>query len=136
MVPGHEIIGKVVEIGDNVTSVEIGDNVAVGNMLDSCRQCKSCQKANEQYCLNGGPTWTYNSKERVNVNERYLYPEGEATYGGYSANIICTEPFVFKLPPNMDLATSAPLLFAVITVYYPLKHYKIGKGHKVDRKST
>jgi uncharacterized zinc-type alcohol dehydrogenase-like protein len=132
LVPGHEIIGVVEEIGTNVTEFQIGDYVAVGNMTDSCMHCKNCHNNQEQYCLQGGPTWVYNGRERLdNKGGRYLKPEGARTYGGYSKNIIVQEHFVFKLPDNLDLARSAPLLCAGITMYSPLKHHKIGKGHKV-----
>jgi uncharacterized zinc-type alcohol dehydrogenase-like protein len=131
IVPGHEIIGIVQDIGCNVSKFNIGDEVAIGNMTDSCQHCEKCEKGDEQYCLSGGPTWTYNSKERVNEKGRTLKPVGQKTYGGYSTLIVSQEKFVFKLPYNLDLARSAPLLCAGITMYYPLKHWKIGKGHKV-----
>lgn len=132
LVPGHEIIGIVEDIGDNVTTLKIGEHVAVGNMVDSCQHCINCSKSKEQYCLNGGPTWVYNSKERVNRDgSRTLRPEGDITYGGYSSKIVAQEKFVFKLPDGLNLAKSAPLLCAGITMYYPLKTHKIGKGFVV-----
>ena len=129
LIPGHEVIGLVSDIGDGVSKFEIGDAVAIGNMTDSCQHCEKCKKKDEQYCLNGGPTWTYNSKERLTENGgRSLKPQGQKTYGGYSTKIVAQEGFVFKLPDNLDLARSAPLLCAGITMFYPLKKFKIGKG--------
>jgi D-arabinose 1-dehydrogenase-like Zn-dependent alcohol dehydrogenase len=145
LVPGHEIIGKVEAIGDKVTQFNIGDAVAIGNMTDSCRICANCQKSAEQYCLNDGPTWVYNSNERITAEGgRTLRPEdgnlgkpaNERTFGGYSSRIVAQEAFVFKLPANLSkddqsLARSAPLLCAGITMYYPLKFWGMGKGHKI-----
>ena len=135
MVPGHEIVGEVIEIGANVVEVKIGDKVAIGNMTDSCQQCMPCSKGKEQYCANGGPTWTYNSRERIiDEKTRTLRPEGDRTFGGYSSSIVAQEKFVLKLPENLvrsDLARCAPLLCAGITVYAPLKQWKIGKDCKV-----
>lgn len=131
LIPGHEIIGIVEDVGIKVSKVVIGDRAAIGNMVDSCMHCAKCQKGDEQYCLNGGPTWTYNSRERVTKQGRTLRPEGERTFGGYSTKIVSNEDFVLKLPVNLDLAASAPLLCAGITMFYPLKHFRIGKGHKV-----
>ncbi len=131
LVPGHEIVGVVENIGSKVTNVIIGDHVAIGNMTDSCQLCTNCILSKEQYCLNGGPTWTYNSKERINENGRSLRPSGKPTYGGYSGRIVSQEKFVFKLPDSLDLAKSAPLLCAGITMYHPLKKWNIGKNHTV-----
>jgi uncharacterized zinc-type alcohol dehydrogenase-like protein len=132
LIPGHEIIGIVTQIGSKVTTLKVDDRVAIGNMTDSCQQCINCQKSAEQYCLNDGPTWVYNSNERVDEKGgRFLKPVGAPTFGGYSSYIVAQEPFVFKLPDNLYVPEAAPLLCAGITMFYPLKHWKIGKGHKV-----
>lgn len=127
MVPGHEIIGTVEAIGAKVKEFTIGDKVAVGNMLDSCQECSACNKYQEQYCSNDGPTWTYNSREREIHGQRTLEPLGTATYGGYSTHIVCKSYFVFKLPTGMFKAGAAPLLCAGITMYNPLSKIPAGK---------
>ena len=132
IIPGNEIVGIVANIGGHVTKFQIGDKVGVGSMVDSCRHCKNCNRGQEQYCLNGGPTWTYNSKERLSETEgRTLKLLGEVTYGGYSTMIVVQEHFVFKLPDNLDLARSAPLLTAGIAIYYPLRYWNIGRNSKI-----
>jgi uncharacterized zinc-type alcohol dehydrogenase-like protein len=120
-VPGHEIVGKVSAIGNKVTKLKVGDNAAVGCLVDSCRTCASCKKDLEQYCLNGF-TGTYNGREK------YL---GNQTFGGYSEKIVVEEHFVLKVPKNLDLAATAPLLCAGITTWSPLRHWKVGKESKV-----
>ena len=120
-VPGHEIVGRVVRVGDHVTKFKVGDAAAVGCMVDSCRQCDYCQEGLEQYCEVGN-TGTYNSPDK------YL---GTQTYGGYSESIVVDEAFVLRVPEHLDLAATAPLLCAGITTYSPLKHWKVGRGHKV-----
>ncbi|MBX7172923.1 MAG: NAD(P)-dependent alcohol dehydrogenase [Pyrinomonadaceae bacterium] len=121
MVPGHEIVGKVVKVGNAVTKFKIGDLAAVGCMVDSCRTCENCQNGLEQYCLKGGAP-TYNGFEMDRKTP---------TYGGYSNTIVTNEDFVLKVPEKLDLAATAPLLCAGITTYSPLKHWKVGKGHKL-----
>ncbi len=121
MVPGHEIVGIVKEIGAKVEKFKVGDHVGVGVMVDSCQKCSSCQEHLEQYCEKGNVS-TYNGKD---------YHTGEMTYGGYSNNIVVREEFVLSLPGNLDLAASAPLLCAGITTYSPLKHWKVGSGSEV-----
>ena len=124
VVPGHEIVGKVVKVGNEVKGFKIGDYAAVGCMVDSCRTCSSCQENLEQYCEKG-MTLTYNSPDKHN---------GKATYGGYSENIVVDEKFVLHLPKEFkesDLPGVAPLLCAGITTYSPLRHWKIGKGSQV-----
>lgn len=121
MVPGHEIVGTVVAVGDEVTKFKVGDLAAVGCMVDSCRVCENCQDGLEQYCLKGA-SLTYNSTEQDRVTP---------TYGGYSNTIVTNEDFVLKISDKLDLAATAPLLCAGITTYSPLKHWKIGKGHKI-----
>ncbi|WP_298224974.1 NAD(P)-dependent alcohol dehydrogenase [Flavobacterium sp.] len=120
-VPGHEIVGKVTSVGSEVTKLKVGDFAAVGCLVGSCGTCSSCEKDLEQYCLNG---WvgTYNSADK------YL---GGMTYGGYSEKVVVEEHFVLKVPANLDLAATAPLLCAGITTWSPLRHWKVGKGSKV-----
>jgi alcohol dehydrogenase (NADP+) len=120
-VPGHEIIGKVTRTGSGVTKLKVGDNAAVGCLVDSCRTCSSCKNDLEQYCLNG---WvgTYNSLDKHT---------GVMTYGGYSEKVVVDEKFVLKVPANLDLAATAPLLCAGITTWSPLRHWNVGKGSKV-----
>jgi uncharacterized zinc-type alcohol dehydrogenase-like protein len=120
-VPGHEIVGRVVETGGAVKKFKEGDLVAVGCMVDSCRTCPSCQAGLEQYCANL-PTFTYN------FPDEHL---GGVTYGGYSDSIVVDEAFVLRVPSTLDPAGAAPLLCAGITTYSPLRHWKVGKGQKV-----
>ncbi|HYF02017.1 MAG TPA: NAD(P)-dependent alcohol dehydrogenase [Patescibacteria group bacterium] len=120
-VPGHEIVGRVVSVGSQVSKFTTGDLAAVGCMVDSCRECEHCAEGLEQYCERGN-TATYNSPDK------YL---GTQTYGGYSESIVVDESFVLKVPENLDLAAVAPLLCAGITTYSPLKHWNVGPGHKV-----
>ncbi len=120
-VPGHEIVGKVVSVGSDVTQYKAGDIAAVGCMVDSCQTCDSCKKDLEQYCLTGF-TGTYNSKDK------HL---GGRTFGGYSQTIVVDEHFVLKVPEHLDLGAVAPLLCAGITTWSPLRHWKVGKGSKV-----
>ncbi|TGD58168.1 NAD(P)-dependent alcohol dehydrogenase [Flavobacterium humi] len=120
-VPGHEIVGKVTRVGSGVTKVKAGDFAAVGCLVDSCRTCDSCKQDLEQYCLNGF-TGTYNGKDK------HL---GGTTFGGYSEKVVVDEHFVLKVPANLDLAGTAPLLCAGITTWSPLRHWKVGKGSKV-----
>ncbi|MEO5926796.1 MAG: NAD(P)-dependent alcohol dehydrogenase [Bryobacteraceae bacterium] len=117
MVPGHEIVGRVTAVGKNVTKFQVGDQAAVGCIIDSCRTCSSCQRGLEQYCL-ASPTFTYN-----NANP--------ATYGGYSENIVVDQDFVLKVSDKLNPAAAAPLVCAGITTYSPLRHWKVGPGQKV-----
>lgn len=121
MVPGHEIIGKVVKVGSKVTKFKKGDTVGVGCMVDSCRVCKECKQGLEQYCENGA-TYTYNSRDKKT---------GQETYGGYSNTIVVTENFVLKIPDNLDPKTSAPLLCAGITTYSALRHWNVQPGQRI-----
>jgi len=121
LVPGHEIIGKVVSVGDKVTAFKPGQMVGVGCIVDSCRHCDACQEGLEQYCKES-PTFTYNSSDRH---------DGLTTYGGYSERIVVSDKFVLRMPEGLDPASAAPLLCAGITTWSPLRHWKIGKGHKV-----
>lgn len=120
-VPGHEIVGKVVHVGAHVSSLKVGDHAAVGCMVDSCRKCQYCREDLEQYC-EAGNTGTYNSPDP------HL---GTHTYGGYSESIVVNEAFVLRVPDNLDLAATAPLLCAGITTYSPLRHWNVGPRKKV-----
>jgi uncharacterized zinc-type alcohol dehydrogenase-like protein len=120
-VPGHEIVGKVTAVGAHVTKFTVGDLAAIGCMVDSCRECEQCKNDLEQFC-DASPTYTYNSPDK------HL---GGRTFGGYSENIVVDEHFVLRVPNNLDLAATAPLLCAGITTYSPLKQWKVGPGSKV-----
>jgi uncharacterized zinc-type alcohol dehydrogenase-like protein len=120
-VPGHEIVGRITKIGEEVTKFKVGDLAAVGCMVDSCGHCESCKHDLEQYCLNGF-TGTYNGKD-VHL--------GGHTFGGYSQKVVVTEGFVLKVPENLDLAAVAPLLCAGITTWSPLRHWNVGPNSKV-----
>ncbi len=121
MVPGHEIVGRVVKVGAHVGKLKVGDLAGVGCMVDSCRQCPACQEDLEQYCAEGA-TLTYNDHERGN---------DKLTFGGYSDLIVVEERFVVKIPNSLDLKAVAPLLCAGITTYSPLRHWNVGPGQKV-----
>ncbi|HEU5078807.1 MAG TPA: NAD(P)-dependent alcohol dehydrogenase [Opitutaceae bacterium] len=119
-VPGHEIIGRVTAVGSDVKKFKVGDTVGVGCLVDSCRTCPECRAGLEQFCPE--MVMTYGS------TDKYL---GTPTYGGYSQTIVVTEDFVLRIPGNLDLAATAPLLCAGITTYSPLRHWKVGPGQKV-----
>jgi uncharacterized zinc-type alcohol dehydrogenase-like protein len=120
-VPGHEIVGRIVSAGAHVKKFKIGDIVGVGCIVDSCRECQYCKEGLEQFC-EPGMTGTYNSPD-VHL--------GATTYGGYSESIVVDEQYVLRIPQNLDLAATAPLLCAGITTYSPLKHWNIGPGKRV-----
>lgn len=122
VVPGHEIIGSVVEIGKNVSGFKKGNLVGVGCLVDSCKECDQCKGHLEQYCENGA-TFTYNSVDR--------HIEGQRTYGGYSNEIIVDKEFVLRIPESIDAAAAAPLLCAGITTWSPLRHWNVKNGDKV-----
>jgi len=121
IVPGHEIVGKVTKVGNHVTKFKVGDIAAVGCMVDSCRNCAPCKDGLEQFC-EPGMTQTFNSPDK------HL---GGMTFGGYSDSIVVDESFVLRVPENLDLAATAPLLCAGITTYSPLRHWNVGPGKKV-----
>ena len=121
MVPGHEIVGKVLSVGSNVTKFKVGDLAGVGVMVDSCKTCKTCAQDLEQYCEEGF-VGTYNNKERNSDN---------ITMGGYSTKIVVDEYYTFKIAPSLPLAAVAPLLCAGITTYSPLVYAGVKKGMKV-----
>ncbi|WOC28801.1 NAD(P)-dependent alcohol dehydrogenase [Pseudoalteromonas sp. N1230-9] len=120
MVPGHEIIGRVLKVGEGVTKFIVGQSVGVGCLVDSCRECGSCEHHQEQYCDEFVPT--YGSRDRH---------DGTLTFGGYSDKIVVSERFVLSIPENLNLAGAAPLLCAGITMYSPLKRWNISAGKKV-----
>jgi alcohol dehydrogenase (NADP+) len=119
-VPGHEIVGRVTKVGPGVTKFQVGDLAAVGCMVDSDGTCPECKEGLEQFCPNF--TLTYNFPDKRS---------GGVTYGGYSDSIVVTERFVLKVPTNLDLAGTAPLLCAGITTFSPLHHWGVTKGKKV-----
>ncbi|MDO5609125.1 MAG: NAD(P)-dependent alcohol dehydrogenase [Capnocytophaga sp.] len=121
LVPGHEIVGRVTSVGSAVTGFKPGDLAAVGCIVDSCRHCEHCQEGEEQYC-DSGVTFSFNSPDTIS---------GGMTYGGFSKTYVCDEKYVLKMPPFNDLAASAPLLCAGITVYSPLKHWNAGPGKRI-----
>ena len=121
LVPGHEIVGRVASVGAQVSRFKPGDLVGVGCLVDSCQHCAACEQGLEQYCKEI-PTFTYNSRDRR---------DGMMTYGGYSERIVVNDKFVLRIPEGVDPKAAAPLLCAGITTWSPLRHWKIGKGHKV-----
>jgi alcohol dehydrogenase (NADP+) len=121
MVPGHEIVGRVTDVGSEVNRYKAGDAVAVGCMVDSCQHCDQCRKGEEQLCREGN-TQTYNDKDRIT---------GERTYGGYSKHLVVREEFVLRVPEGLDIARTAPLLCAGITTYSPPRTWKAGPGSRV-----
>lgn len=121
MVPGHEIVGRISRVGDEVTSWKVGDTVGVGCFVDSCRECEACKAGEQQYCERG-MTATYNGYER----------DGKTpTYGGYSTRITVDEHYVLGIPESIPLERAAPLLCAGITTYSPLRHFGVKAGDDV-----
>ncbi|PWT70772.1 MAG: hydroxyacid dehydrogenase [Bacteroidetes bacterium] len=121
LVPGHEMVGIVKEIGDKVSKFKVGDTVGIGCLVDSCRECENCKQDLEQYCVNG-PSFTYISPEKHGDG---IIP------GGYSNQIVCDEDFVLRVANHLPLERVAPLLCAGITTYSPLRRSNVGKGQKV-----
>jgi uncharacterized zinc-type alcohol dehydrogenase-like protein len=120
MVPGHEIVGRIIDIGDEVTRFQIGNHAGVGVMVDSCGTCPDCSTQHEHFC-SVSPVQTYGSIGR----------DGLTTYGGYSNVIVVDEKFTHLISDKLDLAGAAPLLCAGITTYSPLRKWKVGIGHKL-----
>ena len=120
VVPGHEIVGVVAEVGSAVTTHRVGDRVGVGCMVNSCGHCANCLGGDEQYCLNG-MVGTYAATDR----------DGSTTQGGYSTHVVVDAGFVLRVPDGIDSAAAAPLLCAGITTYSPLRHWGAGPGKKV-----
>lgn len=121
LVPGHEMVGRVTGVGEDVEQFAVGDIVAVGTIVDSCRVCDPCERKLESYCL-AYPTTTYDGIDRI---------DGSRTRGGYSDYYVADERFVHPIPPGLDLAGTAPLLCAGITTYSPLRHWGAGPGKTV-----
>jgi uncharacterized zinc-type alcohol dehydrogenase-like protein len=120
-VPGHEIVGRVTNVGANVTRFKAGDLAGIGCLVDSCQQCNNCKQGLEQYCEEVA-TQTYNGVDRVDKT---------ITKGGYSNKIVASEKFVLSISDKLPVEGVAPLLCAGITTYSPLRYWKVGKGHKV-----
>lgn len=121
LVPGHEIVGRVTKVGNEVTKFKVGDLAGVGCIVDSCRKCDHCHEGEEQFCENG---WTvvFNSPDKKH---------GGITYGGFSESIVVDENYVVHVPETLDLPSAAPILCAGITVYSPLKHWNAGPGKNI-----
>jgi uncharacterized zinc-type alcohol dehydrogenase-like protein len=121
LVPGHEIVGRVTAVGNDVTLFKVGDSVAVGCMVDSCQHCDQCHHGEEQYCREG-MTPTYGGLDRLTK---------EITQGGYSKHVVVRQEFVLSVPAGLDLSRAAPLLCAGITTYSPLRTWNVGPGSRV-----
>ena len=121
IVPGHEIVGRVIDVGPAVSRHRVGDHVAVGCLVDSCLSCDQCYNGEEQLCRNGG-TFTYGARDRISR---------EYTQGGYSRHLVVREEFCLRVPESLDLARAAPLLCAGITTYSPLRTWNVGPGSRV-----
>ncbi|MGQ0667632.1 MAG: NAD(P)-dependent alcohol dehydrogenase [Nitrospiraceae bacterium] len=120
MVPGHEIVGTVTQVGQAVRTFRVGDRAGVGCFVDSCRTCRACREGLEQYC-EAGMVLTYNGYDK----------HGRITQGGYSTQIVVDENYVLRIPRTLSPAGTAPLLCAGITTYSPLRHWGVGKYHKL-----
>lgn len=123
MVPGHEIVGRVAAVGENVTKFKVGDLAGVGTMLNSCGECEHCKGGEEMFCDERKTVYTYNSRD--------VFHNNEITMGGYSNNIVVNERFVVKIPQGADLKRIAPLLCAGITTYSPIRFSNVKKGDHV-----
>lgn len=121
VVLGHEIVGRVTKVGKEDLKYNIDDLIAVGCLVDSCRTCSNCQKDMEHYCLNGF-TITYGGADK------HL---GGSISGGYSEKIVVDQSFVLKVPENVDAAAMAPVICAGVSVWSPLRHWKVEEGSKV-----
>ncbi|KAG1441727.1 hypothetical protein G6F57_018627 [Rhizopus arrhizus] len=121
IVPGHEIVGRVTQVGAGVSKFRVGDHVAVGCMVDSCQHCDQCDEGHEQFCREG-LVGTYSGLDRIT---------GDATQGGYAKHLIVREEFVLSIPEGLDLSRGAPLLCAGITTYSPLRTWNIQHGSRV-----
>jgi uncharacterized zinc-type alcohol dehydrogenase-like protein len=133
-VPGHEVVGRVTRIGEEVTAHKVGDMVGVGCMIDSCRECEPCRHGEENYC-EGGNSWlaTYNGP----MVPAAQAPDGDNmygqdnTFGGYSSMLVVREDFVLKIPVGLQPEVAAPILCAGVTTYSPMKHFGVKAGDKV-----
>ena len=121
IVPGHEIVGRVIAVGADVSRYQVGDHVAVGCMVDSCMECDQCHRGEEQLCRQG-MVGTYAGADRIS---------GAPTQGGYSKHLVVREEFCLRMPEGLDLERAAPLLCAGITTWSPLRHWNIGPGSRV-----
>nr|UGB90601.1 cinnamyl alcohol dehydrogenase [Sinopodophyllum hexandrum] len=113
MVPGHEVVGEVLEVGSDVTAFTVGQKVGVGCIVGSCKQCSSCKSKIEQYC--NKRIWSYND----------VYVDGKPTQGGFAGAMVVDQKFVVKIPQGLEPEQAAPLLCAGLTVYSPLRHYNL-----------
>ncbi len=120
MVPGHEIVGTISQVGSMVTRFHVGETAGVGCFVDSCRTCGPCREGSEQYC-DAGMLFTYSGLDK----------SGQVTQGGYSTQIVVDEQYVLQIPSSLSPAGAAPLLCAGITTYSPLRHWGVGKYHKL-----
>ncbi|MCE9536399.1 MAG: NAD(P)-dependent alcohol dehydrogenase [Nitrospirae bacterium] len=120
MVPGHEIVGRISRVGSMVTRFHVGETAGVGCFVDSCRTCPACREGSEQYC-EAGMLLTYSGRDK----------DGQVTQGGYSTQIVVNENYVLRIPATLSPAGAAPLLCAGITTYSPLRHWGVGKYHKL-----
>ncbi len=121
MVPGHEMVGTVSHVGSAAAAFQVGDRVGVGCFVDSCRECRACTAGEEQYC-ESHVSWSYNGTEQ---------DQKTPTYGGYSNHIVVDQRYVLRIPAALTPERAAPLLCAGITTYSPLRHWKVGKGHRL-----
>lgn len=121
IVPGHEMMGEVVELGKGATEFKVGDQVLIGTIVDSCRVCEPCKQEMESYCREF-PTLTYDGKDRV---------DGSRTRGGYSESYVADKKFVYHVPKGLKIESAAPLMCAGITVFSPLRHWEVGPGKVV-----
>lgn len=121
VVPGHEIIGRVVAVGEGATRHAVGDTVAVGTMVDACMDCDQCRKGEQQLCRKGA-TFTFGSRDRIT---------GAETRGGFAKHLVVREDFALRVPKGLDVTRAAPLLCAGITTYSPLRTWNVGPGSRV-----
>ncbi|XP_010432010.1 PREDICTED: cinnamyl alcohol dehydrogenase 8 isoform X1 [Camelina sativa] len=115
VVPGHEIVGVVTEVGAKVTKFKTGDNVGVGCLVGSCGSCDNCTEGMENYC------------PKLIQTYGFKYYDDTITCGGYSDHMVCDEGFVIRIPDNLPMDAAAPLLCAGITVYSPMKYHGLDK---------
>ncbi|CAN1276635.1 Probable cinnamyl alcohol dehydrogenase [Linum perenne] len=121
MVPGHEMVGEVLEVGSEVTKFKTGDIVGVGLLVGCCRSCSACDSDIEQYC--NKKIWSYND----------VYTDGNPTQGGFAESMVVDQKFVVKIPEGMSPEQAAPLLCAGVTIYSPLNHFGLKKRVKIAK---